>query len=177
MDRLKAVNQAGAVARSTDFAERVWPPLYALAGSGGVPAGGGNLICTNVPGPLIPLYSIGHRMIDIYPVLPLAGDLGVSVAIMSYNQHLHLSVMADPTIVDDIEQVGEYIDDEFALLRYVAQVPSSDLPDVGAPRNGNGASAPRATSTPVAKKASSTAVSEHEPAPSSAPAPSSQTTS
>jgi WS/DGAT/MGAT family acyltransferase len=175
MDRLKAVNQAGAVARSTDFAERVPPALYAFAGSGGVPPGGGNLICTNVPGPLIPLYSIGHRMVDIYPVLPLAGDLGVSVAIMSYNQHLHLSVMADPTIIDDIEQAGEYIDDEFALLRYVAQVPSSDLPDVGAPRNGNGASAPRASSTPVAKTASSTAVAE--PTPSPAAAPSSQSTS
>jgi hypothetical protein len=78
--------------------------------------------------------------------------------------------------VDDIEQVGEYIDDEFALLRYVAQVPSSDLPDVGAPRNGNGASAPRATSTPVGKKAPASEATEPQPTPSPAAAPSSQTT-
>ena len=90
-------------------------------------------------------------------MVPLAGDLGIGVGITSFDKHLYLSVMADPTILDDIEQVGEYIDDEFALLRYVAQVPSSDLPDVGAPRNGNGHGAqPRAASTPVAKKVGET---------------------
>jgi WS/DGAT/MGAT family acyltransferase len=166
MDRLKSANQAGAVARTVQLTERVPAAMYAMAGMGGVPSGGGNLICTNVPGPLIPLYSVGHRMLAIQPMLPLAGDLGSSVAIMSYNQHLYISVMADPTIIPDVEKVGEYIDDEFALLRYVAQVPSSDLPDIGAPTSGNG-HAPRATSTPIAKKPAAP-----EPATGSTPVPS-----
>jgi WS/DGAT/MGAT family acyltransferase len=153
MDRLKGANQASAFERSVRLAEYVPAYAYAIAGLGGVPSGGINVICTNVPGPLIPLYSVGQRLLASYPMLPLSGDLGVSVAVMSYNQHLYLGIMADPKVVHDVQAIGDYVDDEFAMLRYVAQVPASDLPDVGASRNAvaNGAK-PVATSTRVAEQ-------------------------
>ena len=133
--------------------------FYALAGINGVPPGGANLVCTNVPGPLIPLYSVGHRLLQSYPMLPLAGDMGIGVAIMSYEKALFIGVMSDPDIIDDVESVREYIDDEFRLLRYVADVPVSDLPEFGESKqaNGararNGANAPHEPSTPIAPAA------------------------
>jgi hypothetical protein len=87
-----------------------------------------NLACTNVPGPLIPLYGTGHRMLDFYPMLPLAGDMGLGVAIMSYDQSLYWGISSDPKIVPDVDAIGRLIDDELRALRDAAGVPATDLP-------------------------------------------------
>ena len=42
-----------------------------------------NLICTNVPGPQIPLYLLGHKMLSWYPYVPIGGEMGVNCAILS----------------------------------------------------------------------------------------------
>ena len=76
MERLKAHNQADAFESLMRMAENLPAAYHALAGIGGVPPGGANLVCTNVPGPMIPLYSVGHRMLEHYPIVPLAGDHG-----------------------------------------------------------------------------------------------------
>ena len=44
-----------------------------------------NVLVTNVPGPPRPLYAMGARMIDMYPVVPLAGGQAVSIGITSYD--------------------------------------------------------------------------------------------
>ena len=44
-----------------------------------------NMICTNVPGPQQPLYLLGHKMLRAYPYVPIGGEMGVNVAILSYN--------------------------------------------------------------------------------------------
>jgi len=82
-----------------------------------------------VPGPLIPLYGTGHRMLALHPLLPLAGDLGLGVAITSYNKSLYVGVMSDPNIVPDVEIVRDFIDEEFQRLRSAAGVAATDLPD------------------------------------------------
>ena len=43
------------------------------------------MLVTNVPGPPRPLYAMGARMIDMYPVVPLAGGQAVSIGITSYD--------------------------------------------------------------------------------------------
>ena len=35
-----------------------------------------NLVITNVPGPQVPLYCMGARMLEAYPVVPLTKNLG-----------------------------------------------------------------------------------------------------
>jgi hypothetical protein len=89
-----------------------------------------NLACTNVPGPLIPLYGTGHRMLDFYPLIPLAGDLGLGIAILSYDQYLHWGICCDPDIVPDVDRIGELVGEEFRALREAAGVQASDLPEV-----------------------------------------------
>jgi hypothetical protein len=158
MERLKSGNQAGAFEAMVRMSANIPAAAFALAGMGGVPPGAANLVCTNVPGPLIPLYSVGKRLLASYPMMPLAGDMGLGVAVMSYHKHLYLGIMSDPTIIDDVETLRKYVDEEFAMLRHVADVAVSDLPDIGsAPQNGargNGAQ-PKAAqrsepSTPLA---------------------------
>jgi hypothetical protein len=165
-ERLKSSNQSAAFETVLRYSENIPAAFYALAGINGVPPGGANLVCTNVPGPLIPLYSAGQRLMQSYPMLPLASDMGLGVAIMSYDKALYLGLTADPDVISDVDSIRSYIDEEFRLLRYVADVPVSDLPEFGESQETNGARArngarPRGeASTPIVK-----------PAPTPAPAP------
>jgi WS/DGAT/MGAT family acyltransferase len=157
-ERLKSNNQSAAFETMLRYSENIPAAFYALAGMNGVPPGGANLVCTNVPGPLIPLYSAGHRLLQSYPMLCLAGDMGIGVAIMSYEKALFIGITSDPEIIDDVDSIRAYIDEEFRLLRYVADVPVSDLPEFGESKtNGaratNGAKAPSEGSTPIARAA------------------------
>lgn len=153
MERLKSQEQASAFESFVRAARNAPAVFHALAGMGGVPSGASNLICTNVPGPLIPLYCVGHRMLAHYPMVPLAADMGIGVGITSYDKALYIGVMSDPEIIDDVATIQRYIDEEFRLLRTLADVPESDLPDIGARGNGhssNGASADAKEPKPLA---------------------------
>ena len=54
-----------------------------------------NLVVTNVPGPQIPLYLLGRRMIRFYPVVPLAHHQALGIAIMSYDGRLAFGLLGD----------------------------------------------------------------------------------
>ncbi|MBI2723429.1 MAG: wax ester/triacylglycerol synthase family O-acyltransferase [Chloroflexi bacterium] len=140
MERLKGQSQASAFESLRQASENVPALFHALAGINGVPPGGANLVCTNVPGPMIPLFTVGHRMLAHYPMVPLAGDLGIGVGITSYNTSLYMGIMSDPAIVPDVERIAAYASEEFRALRDAAGVAVSDLPDIGAgarPTNGH----------------------------------------
>ena len=49
-----------------------------------------NVVVTNVPGPQMPLYLLGRELLAIYPVVPLARNQALGIAIMSYNGRLGL---------------------------------------------------------------------------------------
>jgi diacylglycerol O-acyltransferase len=138
MERRKSDDQAGAFESLRSLSENLPAVFHALAGMNGVPSGQVNLVCTNVPGPLIPLYSCGKRMLAHYPMLPLTADMGLGVAITSYDKALYIGVMADPDIVPEVETIRRFIDEEFELLRNLADVPKSDLPDIGVKPQKNG---------------------------------------
>jgi WS/DGAT/MGAT family acyltransferase len=158
METLKARNQADAFEALRRFAENLPAAYHALAGMGGVPQGGANLVCTNVPGPMIPLYTVGHRMLAHYPLVPLAGDLGIGAGITSFDKALYMSVMCDPDIVPDVDIIGEACADEFRRLRGAAGVPVDDLPQIGTRRSKNGSGGIKAA-TPAPEPVEATATS------------------
>ncbi|MCI0820136.1 MAG: wax ester/triacylglycerol synthase family O-acyltransferase, partial [Chloroflexi bacterium] len=43
-----------------------------------------NMICTNVPGPMIPLFCVGRRLLGHYPLVPIAWEMGVGLGVTSY---------------------------------------------------------------------------------------------
>jgi WS/DGAT/MGAT family acyltransferase len=134
MERLKSADQASAFEALRRMSENMPAMFHMLAGMGGVPGGQVNLVCTNVPGPLIPLYAVGHRMIGHFPMVPLAGDLGIGVGITSFDKGLYVGIMSDPEAIDDVELIRDHFAEEFRALRAAAGVEVSTLPDFGAPR-------------------------------------------
>ncbi|WP_301149794.1 wax ester/triacylglycerol synthase family O-acyltransferase [Mycobacterium simiae] len=61
-----------------------------------------NFVCTNVPGPPIPLYLLGHEVIQVGPVGQLVERNAVVFVLVSYNGHVELGVTADAEAVPDL---------------------------------------------------------------------------
>lgn len=62
-----------------------------------------NLTVTNVPGPAHTLYCLGSRLTEIRPLVPLAAEHAVGVAILSYDGDACFGVVADPDSVPDLD--------------------------------------------------------------------------
>jgi diacylglycerol O-acyltransferase / wax synthase len=75
-----------------------------------------NLVVTNVPGPPVPLYLAGSRMIEAYPVVPLTAHLPVGVAVLSYDGVLTITLTADDGACPDVDVFAAGIERSLAQL-------------------------------------------------------------
>ena len=121
MDKLKGANQAGGFAVLSKLAEQVPPFLQAAAGAF-VPNSQPlfNLVCTNVPGPQIPLYLAGRMVDSHWPLVPLSMGLGMNVALTSYNGVLYWGIVADPDLVPDVGVFARHVEGAFEGLKTAA---------------------------------------------------------
>jgi WS/DGAT/MGAT family acyltransferase len=62
-----------------------------------------NVTITNVPGPQQTLYAFGAPLREIHPLVPLAAEHAVGVAIVSYDGGAFFGVVADPDAVPDLD--------------------------------------------------------------------------
>ena len=80
-----------------------------------------NLVVTNVPGPQAPLYMMGARLLEAFPIVPLTRNLTVVVGILSYDGTLHFGLWGDRDACTDIEVFASGIEDAFTELLKIAQ--------------------------------------------------------
>ncbi|MGA2321616.1 MAG: wax ester/triacylglycerol synthase family O-acyltransferase [Solirubrobacteraceae bacterium] len=62
-----------------------------------------NVTITNVPGPEQTLYAFGAPMREIHPLVPLAAEHAVGVAVISYDGNVFFGVVADRDAVPDLD--------------------------------------------------------------------------
>jgi len=82
-----------------------------------------NLLVTNVPGPQFPLYVLGRRLDDLFPVAFLPKRHALAVAIMSYDGGMDFGLLGDYDSMPDIEQLAEMFDASLAELLEAAGEP------------------------------------------------------
>ena len=75
-----------------------------------------NLVVTNVPGPQFPLYAAGSRMLEVFPVVPLARGQGLSIGMTSYDGRVYFGLNADRDSVGDVDVLADLIEQEVAEL-------------------------------------------------------------
>jgi diacylglycerol O-acyltransferase len=75
-----------------------------------------NLVVTNVPGPQFPLYAAGSRMLEVFPVVPLARGQGLSIGMTSYDGRVYFGLNADRESVGDVDILADLIEQEVAEL-------------------------------------------------------------
>jgi diacylglycerol O-acyltransferase len=80
-----------------------------------------NMVITNVPGPRVPLYLLESRMLEIHPHVPLAGTLGIGVALFSYAEALSWGFSADWDLVPDLHDLVLATGRSFAELEQAAE--------------------------------------------------------
>jgi WS/DGAT/MGAT family acyltransferase len=75
-----------------------------------------NLVATNVPGPQFPLYAAGARMLEMYPVVPLAKGQAVSVGVTSYDGGVYYGLNADRDAMPDVDVLAGLMEESLAEL-------------------------------------------------------------
>jgi len=81
-----------------------------------------NLVISNVPGPQVPMYIAGARMIVSYPVMPLAENVGLSTAVTSLAGVMGFGFTGDWDAVPDIDDLAFYVEESLAELSKAAGV-------------------------------------------------------
>jgi diacylglycerol O-acyltransferase / wax synthase len=66
-------------------------------------------VTTNVPGPPVPLYVLGRKLVEIYPYVPIATGFRVSIGIISYLGGLFFGLTGDFYAMPDLAVLGEGI--------------------------------------------------------------------
>jgi len=61
-----------------------------------------DVVVTNVPGPPFPLYFMGAELLEAVPIVPLAGNLTIGIAVMSYADTLTIGVYSDADSCPDV---------------------------------------------------------------------------
>ena len=106
------------VARAADA---VLPELTGPMARLGMRSHAANLVVTNVPGPPMPMYLLGARQLEAYPVVPLAANQALGIALLSYADGLHWGFNSDWDALPDLHDLVDATVEEFALLHKAAR--------------------------------------------------------
>jgi diacylglycerol O-acyltransferase len=75
-----------------------------------------NLLITNVPGPQTPRYAGGARMVEVFPVVPLAKGQGLAIGLTSYDGTVYVGLNADRDSISDVDVLADLIEQEVTSL-------------------------------------------------------------
>jgi WS/DGAT/MGAT family acyltransferase len=75
-----------------------------------------NMIVTNVPGPRVPVYMLGARMLASYPLVPLMANEALNIALFSYEGGLFWGFNSDWDAVPDLHDFAESIPADFDAM-------------------------------------------------------------
>jgi diacylglycerol O-acyltransferase len=100
----------------------IWAPptIHAMAARLAARSRVINLVVSNVPGPQVPMYIGGAKLLAQYPFMPIAESVGLSIAVTSLAGTMAFGVTADWDTLPDIDVLVEGIDEALGELRKAA---------------------------------------------------------
>ncbi|WP_433265249.1 WS/DGAT/MGAT family O-acyltransferase [Actinosynnema sp. CS-041913] len=75
-----------------------------------------NVVVTNVPGPQVPLYAAGAKMIEMFPVVPLAKNQALSIGVTSYDGGVYFGLNADRDAMSDVDVLAAMVEESVEEL-------------------------------------------------------------
>jgi diacylglycerol O-acyltransferase len=80
-----------------------------------------NLVMSNVPGPQIPLYIRGAKVLGYYPVSVISDVTGgLNITVFSYNGNIDVGIVACPDMVPDVWKMIDYMGEALDELKTLA---------------------------------------------------------
>src|SRR4051795_1781240 len=122
MRNLKSSGQAVGAEVLTRIGGFAPPTIMAQAARIGSRQRAFNLVVTNVPGPQFPLYVQGKQLLDVFPMVPLAMNQRLGIALMSYNGALNFGLIGDYDSMPDLEDVARHLAEALEELADAAGV-------------------------------------------------------
>ncbi|MGH9247809.1 MAG: WS/DGAT/MGAT family O-acyltransferase [Acidimicrobiales bacterium] len=116
MSALKESGQAIGADRLVQMSNYVPPTILGLASRLLVRARVMNLVITNVPGPQFPLYCMGARVLEVFPYVGLAENLGLNIAVVSYEGQLGFGITGDRELLPDLDVLAGLVAKSFVEL-------------------------------------------------------------
>jgi diacylglycerol O-acyltransferase / wax synthase len=75
-----------------------------------------NLCISNIPGPNVPVYLCGAKLLAHYPVSVITDGQGLNITVVGYLGRLHFGLVSCRELVPDIDAMASYLADELELL-------------------------------------------------------------
>ena len=83
-----------------------------------------NLVVTNAPGPPVPFYLAGARLVELFPMMPTMGNLTLVIAALSYAGQFNITAVADRDGCPDVEVFAEGVRSSLDELARSVLVPA-----------------------------------------------------
>ncbi len=75
-----------------------------------------NLVISNVPGPPVPLYFMGAKIVGFYPLGPIFHGAGLNITVMSSNGQMHVGLIACRDLMPQIAELADQFPVELEAL-------------------------------------------------------------
>jgi diacylglycerol O-acyltransferase len=128
MDGLKTSHEAIGAQTLTELTDFAPPTLMSQAARLQSHQRFFNVVVTNVPGPQQELFLLGRPLRSIYPVVPLAENQAVGIAVMSYHGRLGFGLLGDLDALPDLGELALLVEDAIGELAEAAGVPPRPRP-------------------------------------------------
>ena len=130
MDKLKKAGQAEALYEMTQTGDLIHPAFQnSLRLMPMLPQQRVfNTVSTNVPGPQIPLYQAGRKLVDWLPMGVVSNNIGLFVSILTYNGKITLGATVDRKQIEDPWELSEALYESYEELRQLAGVERESTP-------------------------------------------------
>jgi diacylglycerol O-acyltransferase / wax synthase len=122
-EKRKAGGQALAASALTGLAELAPPVLHAGLARSLFAKRLFNITITNVPGSPVRAYAFGAAMVDVVPIVPLAAEHALGIAVVSYAGGMTFGLYADRATVPDLDVLRDGIVTSLLELGAVAHAP------------------------------------------------------
>jgi WS/DGAT/MGAT family acyltransferase len=110
-----------------------------------------NVVISNVPGPQMPLYLAGARMITNYPTSIAVHGLALNVTVQTYNQSLDIGLMACGEALPETAELAAYV--EAAFMEFQALQVAEVVDEAPAPKKPAARKSPARKAAPKPKAA------------------------
>ncbi len=85
-----------------------------------------NLVISNVPGPNVPVYLAGAKLLAHYPLSIVSDGMALNITLIGYLGGLHFGLVAAREAVPDVDDLGSWLAEELALLVKAAKSVAPD---------------------------------------------------
>jgi hypothetical protein len=132
-----------------------------------------NVAISNVPGSKVPVYLVGAKMTDYYPLSIVGHGVALNITVQSHVDKICFGLIACRRAVPDVHELGQQVERAMALLRKLVAAPALAAPGaaaVGATPATASAAAPSAAADDGASRAPRPRAAARKPRHRAAPA-------